>query len=134
LDSYRAREQRILLDAIVKFLGVDAEVESKKRRQLRPNLLAPWELRIGGYRVFYEVRVGGVVRVLAVGHKRHNELFIRGQKVESIKEMKDGDRLLSLYNGAKLGVTITLPYQTGEKKKTVESKEFLFGSSLPVSD
>jgi len=91
-------------------------------------------LRIGGYRVFYEVRVGGVVRVLAVGHKRHNELFIRGQKVESIKEMKDGDRLLSLYNGAKLGVTITLPYQTGEKKKTVESKEFLFGSSLPVSD
>ena len=48
---------------------------------MRPNPLAPWELRIGDRRVFYEVREGSV-RVLAIGHKVHNELFIRGQKVK----------------------------------------------------
>ena len=47
-----------------------------------PNPLSPWELRLGKYRVFYEVREGGLVRVLAVGHKVHGDLFIRGEKVE----------------------------------------------------
>ena len=36
----------------------------------------------GGLSVFYEVREAGVVRVLAIGHKRHNELFIRGRRAE----------------------------------------------------
>lgn len=31
---------------------------------------------------YYEIREEGLVRVLAVGHKIHNELFIRGQRVE----------------------------------------------------
>ncbi len=48
---------------------------------MRPIPLTPWELRIGDYRVFYEIREGSV-RVLAIGHKGHNELFIRGHKVE----------------------------------------------------
>jgi len=61
---------------------IDADVETKRRKQLRPNPIAPWELRIGDYRVFYEVPEAGVVRVLAVGDKRHNELFIRGRRVE----------------------------------------------------
>ena len=70
------------MDAIEEFLEVDAGLESKRRRPLRPNPLAPWELRVGDYRVFYEIRVERLVRVLAVGHKVHNELFIRGQRVE----------------------------------------------------
>ncbi len=82
LDFYPAREQRVILDAIEEFLEVDADVETKRRKQLRPNPLAPWELKAGDYRVFYEIRVERLVRVLAVGHKVHNELFIRGQKVE----------------------------------------------------
>ena len=41
-----------------------------------------YRLRVGDYRVFYEVRPEALVRVLAVGHKVHNELFIRGQRVE----------------------------------------------------
>ena len=48
---------------------------------MRPNPLAPWELRIGDYRVFYEIGED-IVRVLAIGHKLHNELFIQGQRVE----------------------------------------------------
>jgi mRNA-degrading endonuclease RelE of RelBE toxin-antitoxin system len=49
---------------------------------MRPNPVAPWELRIGKYRVFYEIIVGQTVRVLTIGHKEHNDLFIRGERVE----------------------------------------------------
>jgi mRNA-degrading endonuclease RelE of RelBE toxin-antitoxin system len=82
LDYYEVREQTVILDAIGRCLERDPDVESKRRRQLRPNPLAPWELRIGDYRVFYEIRAEGLVRVLAVGRKVHNELFIRGERVE----------------------------------------------------
>lgn len=82
LDVYTVREQRIIFDAISAFLEVDADVPTKRRWQLRPNPLAPWELRIGDYRVFYEIREGKIVRVLSVGHKEHNVLFIRGRRVE----------------------------------------------------
>jgi mRNA-degrading endonuclease RelE of RelBE toxin-antitoxin system len=82
LDVYKAREHRIIIDAIEKFLGFDADVESKKRKKLRPNPLAPWELRIGEYRIFYDVETKDIVNVLAIGHKVHNELFIRGKRVE----------------------------------------------------
>jgi hypothetical protein len=71
-----------LLKAIFKFLGVDANIETKKRKPLRPNPIAPWELRIGKYRVFYEIKEEWLVRVLAIGHKEHNDLFIRGERVE----------------------------------------------------
>jgi mRNA-degrading endonuclease RelE of RelBE toxin-antitoxin system len=82
LGWYRANEQKLIFDAVMRFLQTDARVESRKRKQLRPNPVAPWELRLGKYRVFYEVAESGVVRVLAVGHKEHNELFIRGERVQ----------------------------------------------------
>lgn len=82
LDYYQVREQRIILDGIRTLLEADADVKSRRRKQLRPNPFAPWELRIGDYRVFYEVKPEGLVRVLAVGHKMHNDLFIRGERVE----------------------------------------------------
>ena len=82
LDYYKAHEQKIILDGISTFLVMDGDVETKRRKQLRPNPIGPWELRMGDYRVFYEVREARVVRVLAIGHKRHNDLFIRGRRVE----------------------------------------------------
>ena len=81
LDHYRRREQKLVLDGIAKLLETDADIETRRRKQLRPNPLAPWELRLGPYRVFYEVRSDRVIRVLAVGHKVHNDLFVRGRRV-----------------------------------------------------
>jgi mRNA interferase RelE/StbE len=54
LDYYEAREQRIILSAVERCLRYDADVSSKRRKRLRANLLAPWELRVGDYRVFYQ--------------------------------------------------------------------------------
>ncbi|MBM3335040.1 type II toxin-antitoxin system RelE/ParE family toxin, partial [Candidatus Sumerlaeota bacterium] len=50
---------------------------------MRQNPLAPWELRAGQYRVFYEVdEVSQKVVIVAVGHKEHNVLRIRGEEVK----------------------------------------------------
>jgi mRNA-degrading endonuclease RelE of RelBE toxin-antitoxin system len=81
LNYFEAWAQRIISDGIEKLLTADANVETKRRKQLRPNPLAPWELRIGDYRVFYDIEEG-IVRILAVGKKVHNDLCIRGNKVE----------------------------------------------------
>ncbi len=49
---------------------------------MRANRLAQWELRIDNYRVFYDFEEDDIVKVVAVGHKEHNDLYIRGRKVE----------------------------------------------------
>ena len=50
---------------------------------MRPNPIAPWELRIGHLRVYYEVQEGPepVVRVLAVGVKDRNVVRIGGEEI-----------------------------------------------------
>ena len=82
LDYFKAHEQKAILDAISEFLEVDANVETSRRKRLSPNPVAPWELRIGDYRAFYEIKGDRLVRVLAIGHKERNELFIRGGRIE----------------------------------------------------
>lgn len=82
LDFFRKNEGKVLAEGIALFLADDANIETKRRRPLRPNQIATWELRIGDYRVFYDVVEDNQVNIVAVGHKEHNDLFIRGKKVE----------------------------------------------------
>ncbi len=82
LDWYTAREQKMIIDTAAKFLEVDAHVETRRRKRLRPNPIASWELTVGRYRVFYEIPESGLVKLLAIGHKVHNDLFIRGRKAQ----------------------------------------------------
>lgn len=69
--------------------GIEAQlrnepaVETRNRKRLRPNKLAEWELRIGIFRVFYDVPAANdVVKVVAVGYKVGNALYIQGQRYE----------------------------------------------------
>src|SRR6266498_541477 len=82
LDYFRKNERRLIADGIALFLTHDANVETRRRKRLRPNRIAPWELRIDDYRVFYDVAEDDEVKVVAVGYKEHNDLYIRGAKVE----------------------------------------------------
>ena len=82
LNYYEKYNQKIIVKAILEYLKAGANIESRKRKQLRPNPIAPWELRVGKYRIFYEITESQIVKILAVGHKEHNELFVRGRKVE----------------------------------------------------
>jgi mRNA-degrading endonuclease RelE of RelBE toxin-antitoxin system len=82
--SLTAGERTTILDAIERNLVNEPLVETRNRKPLRPNPVAPWELRIGRLRVFYDVSVGppSVVRVLAVGVKDRNILRIGGAEIQ----------------------------------------------------
>ena len=85
-DHFRtltARDRATVLAAIDRQLLHEPLRETRNRKPLRPNPVAPWELRVSALRVFYEV-VGteaGVVRILAVGRKRRNLLTIGGEEI-----------------------------------------------------
>jgi len=83
LDHLRAVDRATVLDAIESQLTHEPLVETRHRKPLRPNPLAPWELRVGALRVFYEVvpSAASVVRVLAVGRKARNVLRVGGREI-----------------------------------------------------
>jgi mRNA-degrading endonuclease RelE of RelBE toxin-antitoxin system len=81
--SLTARERVTILGAIERQLLHEPLKETRHRKPLRPNPIAPWELRVGQLRVFYEVAgtESGVVRILAVGRKHRNALMIGGKEI-----------------------------------------------------
>lgn len=84
LVALTVRERSTVLDAMERQLLHEPLVETKNRKPLRPNPIAPWELRVGKLRVFYEVASGeaGVVRILAVGKKAGNIIWIADEEME----------------------------------------------------
>jgi len=77
------RQRVTILDAIDRQLLHEPLKETRHRKPLRPNPIAPWELRVGQLRVFYEVAgaESGLGRILAVGRKRRNALIIGGKEM-----------------------------------------------------
>jgi len=82
LEYYNTYIQKIIANAIDTHLSYDANIETKKKKELRDNPFGDWELKIGNYRVFYEIKEDNNVNILAIGHKEHNVLFIRNKEVE----------------------------------------------------
>jgi len=83
LLSYAAFERKTLLAEVRTQLSHQPVVPTKNRKPLRTNPMAPWELRVGRFRVFYEAdETSRIVTILAVGHKVHNRLFLRGEEVK----------------------------------------------------
>ncbi len=83
LNALTIPERSAALDAIELQLLYEPLVETRNRKPLRPNPIAPWELRVGKLRVFYEVVPGepGLVRILAVGKKERDILLVAGQEM-----------------------------------------------------
>jgi len=84
MEALTAGERSRALYAIERQLSYEPLFETRNRKPLRPNPIAPWELRIGKIRVFYEVIPGdpGVVRIVAVGKKERNIVRIAGKEIE----------------------------------------------------
>ena len=79
----RKREQWIIVDAITLHLAHQPDLPTQHRKKLQDNPLAPWELRVGDFRVFYDVSPeSGTVIVVAVGRKEHNRLWIGGEEID----------------------------------------------------
>ncbi len=79
-----ANQRSIIIDSIEKQLIHEPLKETRNRKPLRPNPIAPWELRIGNLRAFYDVTLenSNIVKILAVGYKEGNTLFIAGKAVK----------------------------------------------------
>ena len=73
-----------MLDCMKRRLKDEPFRETRNRKRLRPNPLAPWELRVGALRVFYEPdgELSDVVNVLAIGVKKGNRLFIGEKEIK----------------------------------------------------
>jgi len=73
-----------VLDAVRVQMRYEALQETRNRKQLRPNPFAPWELRVGSLRVFYEVDAlePDLVNILAIGIKKGNRLLIAGEEID----------------------------------------------------
>ena len=73
-----------MLDTVDEQLTHQPTVETKNRKPMRPNPLAPWELRIGKLWVYYDVEgePEWAVYVRAVGVKERNHVCIAGEVFE----------------------------------------------------
>jgi len=57
-DHFRiltTRQQVAVLDTVEKQLQYQPSVETRNRKPMRPNPVAPWELRTGNLRVYYDI-------------------------------------------------------------------------------
>jgi len=86
-DHFRtltARQKAIILNAVDEQLVHQPTVETKNRKPMRPNPLAPWELRIGNLRVYYDVEEDPepLVYIRAVGVKEGNRVRIGREVID----------------------------------------------------
>lgn len=83
LKLFKKFEQKQILDEIERQLTYEPNVATRNRKEMRLNDVAGWELRIGKFRVFYNVdEQTHTVSVEAVGFKVGSLLFIRGERRE----------------------------------------------------
>jgi hypothetical protein len=83
LRALAAGDRAVVLGAIERQLSDQPLVETRHRKPLRPNPIAPWQLSVENLRVFYEVgpEANGPVGILAVGRKQRSILMIGGEEV-----------------------------------------------------
>jgi len=83
LKILRKRDQQIVVDAIDVQLAHEPDRRTRNRKRLEENTIAPWELRVGPFRVFYDIDVENeLVIIVAVGEKTHNTLQIGGEEID----------------------------------------------------
>jgi mRNA interferase RelE/StbE len=83
LHELSARLRAVVLDQIERQLTHQPAEETRNRKRMRENPLAPWELRVGDLRVYYDLRdePQPTVLIRAVGVKVRNQLMIGGKAV-----------------------------------------------------
>ena len=84
LHAVTARQQAIVLDSVDRQLGHQPTTITKNRKPMRPNPVAPWELRVGTLRVYYDIEEAPetVVYIRAVGVKTRGQVYIGGEEIE----------------------------------------------------
>src|SRR5437764_834811 len=83
LAALRKFDQARIVGEFEAQLPYEPTTETRNRKRLRPNNLADWVLRVDTFRVFYNVLPEReVVKIVAIGQKEGNDLFIHGERYE----------------------------------------------------
>jgi len=84
LRALTACQRSIVFDTVDEQLKYQPTVRTRHRKPMRPNILAPRELRIGDLRVYYDVEdePEPTVFIRAVGIKKRSQLRIGGEVIE----------------------------------------------------
>ena len=84
LQGLTARQRTTILDSVDRQLTHEPNVETRNRKPMRPNPIAPWELRVGILRVYYDIEEQPEPRVtvLAVGRKLRNRVVVGDEEIE----------------------------------------------------
>ena len=82
LRGLTAAQRTLVLATVDKQLTHQPTNETRNRKPMRPDPVAPWELRIRNLRVFYDVEEEPeqVVSVHAIGIKVGNRIVIAGEE------------------------------------------------------
>lgn len=79
LHALRVHERRTVEAAIESRLQKDPLTPTRSIKRLRPNPFAKFEMRVGDFRVLYNVEANEVV-LLLVGRKVGNKLIVKGEE------------------------------------------------------
>ena len=84
LSRLTARQRGTVLDVVELKLTHQPTLPTRNRKRLRDNSVAPWELRIGDIRVYFDVEEApeAVVTIRAVGLKERERVLIGGEEVD----------------------------------------------------
>ena len=83
LRALTTRQQVTVFDTVERQLQYQPSIETRNRKPMRPNPLAPWELRFGNLRVYYDIEDDPepVVYIRVVGIKNRNEVTIGNEVI-----------------------------------------------------
>lgn len=82
LEALRRFDRNKILDGIKEQLTYAPKEKTRNKKLLRENPLADWELRVGLYRIFYDIdETNKIVRILAIGIKDRERIIIEGEEI-----------------------------------------------------
>src|SRR5947207_10707486 len=83
LEALNKSDQIRILNSIETQLRHEPLRSTRHRKVMRSNLIASRELRVGDFRVYYDVdEPSNTVLLRAIGIKRGNRLYIAGEEVD----------------------------------------------------
>ncbi len=85
LESLTARDRNTVRTAVTERLRHQPTTASRAIKQLRPNPVADYELRVGDLRVLYDINGADVV-VKIVGRKVGNESVVEGKVFDDLRD------------------------------------------------
>ncbi|NJO39383.1 MAG: addiction module toxin RelE [Cyanobacteria bacterium CRU_2_1] len=81
LKFFKKYEQKQILDGISIQLRYEPTVETRNRKRMRPNQIADWELRLGKFRIFYNIDEQVlIVEIQRIGEKRGSDFFFHDEQ------------------------------------------------------